>query len=78
MTRARAIITLAAAYRVGSQPPDGYIQWHEWAEAQAKGGLVQRQCPTCGLWRFPQEKCEHGRPKCRRPESQTDEKDPTT
>lgn len=46
-------------YRVGSQPPEGYCAWHEWAAAQAKGGLVQKQCPTCGLWRFPQEKCDH-------------------
>lgn len=46
-------------YRVGSQPPEGYVAWHEWAAAQAKGGLRQKQCPTCGLWRFPQEKCDH-------------------
>ena len=47
-------------YRVGSQPPSGYIAWHEWAAAQAKGGLKQKRCPVCLLWKFPQEKCEHG------------------
>lgn len=47
--------------RVGSQPPEGYVAWHEWAAAQAKGGLVQKQCPTCLLWKFPQEKCDHER-----------------
>jgi hypothetical protein len=40
---------------VGSQPPQGYIAWHEWADAQHKGGLRQKQCGVCGLWRFPQE-----------------------
>lgn len=45
---------------VGTQPPKGYIEWHLWAEAQQKAGLRQRQCPTCKLYRFPQEKCCEG------------------
>ena len=43
-------------YLKGSQPPDGYIAWHIWAEAQTKAGLVQSQCPRGRLWWFPQEK----------------------
>jgi len=42
-------------YKVGSMPPSGYIAWHEWAEAQIKGGLKQLQCAGCGLWLFQQE-----------------------
>ena len=44
---------------VGSMPPDGYIAWHEWAEAQGRGGLKQSQCGECGLWLFPQEAINH-------------------
>lgn len=44
---------------VGSMPPSGYIAWHEWAEAQGKGGLKQSQCGECGLWFFPQEAINH-------------------
>jgi ribosomal protein S27AE len=42
-------------YKPGDLPPEGYLQWHEWAEVQRKAGIKQRQCPTCGLWRTPQE-----------------------
>lgn len=42
-------------YRPGDLPPEGYLQWHAWAEAQHKAGIRQVQCPTCGLWRTPQE-----------------------
>jgi hypothetical protein len=44
---------------VGSQPPSGYVQWHEWAAAQHRGGLRQQQRKCCGLWKFPQEVCPH-------------------
>jgi hypothetical protein len=44
-------------FEPGSQPPTGYVQWHEWARAQVRHGIRQRKCKTCGLWRFPQEKC---------------------
>ena len=46
-------------YKVGSQPPERYIAWHEWAAAQYRGGLRQKRCAGCGLWRFPQEQCTH-------------------
>ena len=42
-------------YKVGSLAPPGYLQWHEWAEAQEEGGLTQTQPYRCGHWLFPQE-----------------------
>lgn len=42
-------------YKPGDQVPEGYLAWHEWAEAQHKAGLRQKQCGRCGLWRYPQE-----------------------
>lgn len=42
-------------YKPGDPAPEGYLQWHEWAEAQHKAGLRQKQCGRCGLWRYPQE-----------------------
>jgi len=42
-------------YKPGDLPPEGYLQWHEWAEVQRKAGIKQVQCPTCCLWRTPQE-----------------------
>jgi hypothetical protein len=47
----------ASNYPSGCAPPEGYIAWHAWAESQHKAGLRQRQCVSCGLWRFPQETC---------------------
>jgi hypothetical protein len=44
-----------AEYKPGDQPPEGYLAWHEWAEAQHKAGLRAKQCGRCGLWRYPQE-----------------------
>lgn len=42
-------------YKAGDPAPDGYLAWHEWAEAQHKAGLRQKQCGRCGLWHYPQE-----------------------
>lgn len=42
-------------FKPGDQAPEGYLQWHEWAEVQHKAGLRQSQCGRCGLWRYPQE-----------------------
>ena len=47
------------AFAVGDPAPDGYLDWHAWADVQHKGGLRQAKCPVCGLWRFEQEKCDH-------------------
>jgi hypothetical protein len=45
-------------FRPGSQPPSGYVSWHTWAGVQFRSGLRQKRCPTCGLYRFPQEMSE--------------------
>jgi hypothetical protein len=42
-------------YKPGDLPPEGYLQWHAWAEVQRKAKIKQVECPTCGLWRTPQE-----------------------
>jgi hypothetical protein len=52
-----ACIIAPKSYAPGSQPPDGYLDWHEWARVQHKAGLDQRPCPKCDKWRFPQESC---------------------
>lgn len=48
-------ITIMPEYKPGDLPPEGYLQWHEWAEVQLKAGIKQTECPTCCLWRTPQE-----------------------
>lgn len=42
-------------YKPGDLPPEGYLQWHEWAEVQRKAGIKQVECPTCARWKTPQE-----------------------
>lgn len=42
-------------YKPGDLPPEGYLQWHEWAEVQRKAGIKQVECPTCSRWKTPQE-----------------------
>jgi len=44
-----------ATYKPGDQAPEGYLEWHEWAEVQHKAGLRQKQCGRCGLWHYPQQ-----------------------
>jgi len=39
----------------GDQPPEGYLDWHAWADVQYRSGLRQARCPRCRLWRYPQE-----------------------
>lgn len=46
-------------FKPGDLPPEGYLQWHEWAEVQRKAGIRQVQCPTCALWKTPQELSMH-------------------
>lgn len=48
-------ITVQRDYEVGSMPPDGYLEWQEWAETQHKAGLRQKCCMSCGKWQYPQE-----------------------
>ena len=30
--------------------PDGYLQWHAWAETMYNSNHRQVRCPECGLW----------------------------
>lgn len=45
----------AGTYKPGDMPPEGYLQWHAWADVQRKAGIKQEKCGECGLWRSPQE-----------------------
>lgn len=36
----------------------GYIAWHAKAERLHKAGVKQTLCETCGLWKFPDERCD--------------------
>jgi len=58
---ATACILGSPKYEVGSQPPEGYTQWFDWAEVQHKGGLRQKRCIECGKYRYPQEQCRTGK-----------------
>lgn len=51
----RVILEVTPDFPAGALPPEGYLAWHAWAEAQHKAGLRQVECPNCGLWRYPQE-----------------------
>ena len=62
MIRRHTCILISPTFKAGDPSPEGYIQWHEWARVQHKAGLRQRRCWSCGLWRFPQEKCHGSRP----------------
>jgi len=43
-------------YAADSQAPDGYLQWHRWADDMyRRHGLRQSQCCMCSKWWFPQE-----------------------
>jgi len=42
-------------FKPGDPKPEGYLQWHEWAEVQQKAGLRQKECGRCGRWKYPQE-----------------------
>jgi hypothetical protein len=32
-----------------------YVQRFNWADAQARNGFLQKQCPNCKRWFFPSE-----------------------
>jgi len=52
-------ISDAGHYKPGDMPPEGYIQWHEWAEVQRKAGIKQVTCAHCDKWFTPQELSGH-------------------
>jgi len=58
-----ACVLIVPHFKKGDPPPEGYLQWHEWAKAQHKAGLRQRLCKSCAKYHFPQETC---RPKVKR------------
>ncbi len=49
------VLTVAGSYKPGDLPPEGYLEWHEWAEVQRKAGIKQVPCGKCGRWKTPQE-----------------------
>lgn len=53
-------ILVMPRFKVGDPAPSGYLEWHEWADVQAKAGLKQLFCGQCsgGKWVFPFE-CGH-------------------
>lgn len=44
-----------ATFKKGDPRPDGYLDWHEWAQTQYRVGLRQSSCRVCGKYHFPQE-----------------------
>ena len=42
-------------FNPGDQAPEGYLDWHEWAEVQHKAGLRQKECGRCGKWKYTQQ-----------------------
>jgi hypothetical protein len=50
-------VLIVPEFKRGDPPPSGYLERAEWARVQLRAGLRQKRCPSCGLWRFPQEKC---------------------
>jgi hypothetical protein len=57
--RRTSLKDIKRAFPKGSAPPTGYVDWHNWAEAQDAFGLKQAQCHRCKLWIFPQERPNH-------------------
>ena len=51
----KGIICIMPIFKVGDPRPGGYLEFFEWAKVQARGGLRQKRCRSCGLWKFPQE-----------------------
>lgn len=50
-----ACLLVMPDYKPGDQPPEGYLQWQEWAEVQHRAGRRQKPCGHCGRWKYPQE-----------------------
>lgn len=51
----KAIIDTTPAFKPGDPPPEGYREWHAWAQVQHKAGLRQVRCGFCSHYCFPQE-----------------------
>lgn len=56
------VLTYTKDYKPGDLPPEGYLEWHAWAEVQYKAGIPQSYCSNCGKYHTPQElPCKHKR-----------------
>jgi len=51
-------IEILPTFKPGDPAPEGYNQWHVWAELQVKAGLRQKRCPQCLRFYFPHEEHE--------------------
>lgn len=61
---------LKDCYSKGEQMPSGYVDAHDWANAQLLHGLRQSLCAKgCRRWLFPQEVPDHVCPAPRKPRS---------
>ena len=63
MTKRNQIVCLLIVpdYRPGDKPPEGYLEWHAWADVQRKAGIKQYAC-SCGKWITPQQEEDHRHP----------------
>lgn len=48
-------LCVSREFKPGDPAPEGYLEWHEWAEVQHEAGLRQKECGRCGKWWYPQE-----------------------
>ena len=48
-------IDIMPKFKAGDLPPDGYLEWHEWAAVQYAAGIRQSSCNRCDKWHTPQE-----------------------
>lgn len=62
MNRRKGLICLLipGTFKKGDMPPSGYVDWHEWARTQHRGGLRQSWCRFNERYEFPQEHRAHG------------------
>lgn len=49
----------AACKRKHTKCPEGYLEWHAWAERKAKTHRAV-MCPGCGLWKIWMPKTKRG------------------
>ena len=48
-------IHITPKFKAGDLPPDGYLEWHEWAAVQIAAGIWQKLCDDCDKFHTPQE-----------------------
>ncbi len=60
-------------WKAGDPPPEGSMDWHQWAGVQERAGIRQSQCRKCGLWCYPQELTNCGCMHCKKGGSDMEE-----